>query len=379
MARSAEPPAPKDAAPRAASGALSPLFDMELSQHFTRRLSSRELEVPWLHSIFPASNSIHLVQTYCQPANGFESQLLADVHRLKHTCIGSNGFSVRLLAEALCALSYHAELQTQDPAESVSRPVGRRCLENLHHNFIRVINDSAAVPQRDVVVEPRFKEQFQIAHSTPAYDALLQAVPLDFVGTSTRLRALVELLCAEVAAAFQEQDRPLPPWRKLSSVLSKWRLDTPQRSSRQLPPLAYGEQARFAAQQAQQADLPASPTSTHRASTEDPAHHNPASAGGAPPLTHGSGSKRRLLDTLEGVGGAAGAPSTPSRGKRVVSLLAKGLASVSKNSSSASIPAAAPAEAPAKPKIRRSGSWNLGLPRINTVRRLGPSKVPAPA
>lgn len=54
-----------------------------------------------------------------------------------------------------------------------------------------------------VLVDPKFKEQFEIAHPTARYAALLDEVPQCFVGTEERLVALVELLCSEMSAAFR--------------------------------------------------------------------------------------------------------------------------------------------------------------------------------
>lgn len=73
-----------------------------------------------------------------------------------------------------------------------------------------------------LVVEPRFRDQFVIAHPTPAYQALLEAVPQCFVGTMERLEAVVSLLCDEMAAAFKEQGLAIPPWRTKQANLSKW-------------------------------------------------------------------------------------------------------------------------------------------------------------
>lgn len=67
-----------------------------------------------------------------------------------------------------------------------------------------------------VLVDPKFKEQFEIAHPTARYAALLDEVPPCFVGTEERLVALVELLCSEMSAAFRGtgalQPKPLALW-----------------------------------------------------------------------------------------------------------------------------------------------------------------------
>ena len=77
-------------------------------------------------------------------------------------------------------------------------------------------------PQMPVVVEPHFKENFSIASATPAYRRLLGAAPGEFVGSVSRLAAIVELLSEGVKRAFAEQGLPLPPWRRAKSVMSKW-------------------------------------------------------------------------------------------------------------------------------------------------------------
>ncbi len=69
------------------------------------------------------------------------------------------------------------------------------------------ISCAARAAQVNSVVEPQLRESFEIGHPTPAYGALLQAVPLEFVGAPGRLRALVELLSAGVAATFAAQAR----------------------------------------------------------------------------------------------------------------------------------------------------------------------------
>ena len=76
--------------------------------------------------------------------------------------------------------------------------------------------------QMPVIVEPNFREHFSIASATPAYRRLLAATPGEFVGSVSRLAALVELLSEGVRGAFAEQGLPLPPWRRAKSVMSKW-------------------------------------------------------------------------------------------------------------------------------------------------------------
>ena len=74
----------------------------------------------------------------------------------------------------------------------------------------------------DFIVEPRFREQWQISHPTERYSRVLAAVPHEFVGTASHLIPLVQDISSELALSFESKGMTLPPWRKNLSMLSKW-------------------------------------------------------------------------------------------------------------------------------------------------------------
>lgn len=72
------------------------------------------------------------------------------------------------------------------------------------------------------IVDPCFKEQFEIAHVNPRYSCVLSEVPASFVGTEEQIIAVVEIMSKEISRAFQQAGATLPPWRQVASMLSKW-------------------------------------------------------------------------------------------------------------------------------------------------------------
>ncbi len=78
--------------------------------------------------------------------------------------------------------------------------------------------------------DPNFREHFAIPHPTDAYAATLTLLPDEFIGSSSRLVPLVQIMCAEMAASFEAKGLTLPPWRRAQAMLSKW---LPQRMSDQ--------------------------------------------------------------------------------------------------------------------------------------------------
>jgi len=92
-------------------------------------------------------------------------------------------------------------------------------LRTLRWIFIEV-----DVPQTSsrIVVEPRFRESFDVAHPTPLLKKILNAIPEVFVGSTARLRTLVGVLSEHIRVSFHAQGIIVPPWRHEIAMTSKW-------------------------------------------------------------------------------------------------------------------------------------------------------------
>ena len=130
------------------------------------------------------------------------------------------------LGERLRTLGYTVRLRTALGGGSSGGSAS--CLRNLRHCFLAVtLSNNAEDCSKEVIVDPKFLDQFEIAHSTMRYDFILSAVPSAVVAPMGRLIEGVSILCEEMARAFQKTGTPLPPWRQTSAMLSKWQ---PRRS-----------------------------------------------------------------------------------------------------------------------------------------------------
>jgi uncharacterized protein (TIGR01615 family) len=108
---------------------------------------------------------------------------------------------------------------------------GGACLRNLRHTFLAVSSmpstqsfglDHHPLSDGTLLIDPRFKEQFEIAHTTPRYQHLLATVPVEVVAPPARIAEAVNILCAEMALAFHQCGVPLPPWRQVGAMITKW-------------------------------------------------------------------------------------------------------------------------------------------------------------
>lgn len=75
-----------------------------------------------------------------------------------------------------------------------------------------------------VVVDPVFRDQFEMANPTTTYARVMSAVPSVFVGPVHHLQQLVSIICREMHTAFTAQGVSIPPWRSKTSFLSKWKI-----------------------------------------------------------------------------------------------------------------------------------------------------------
>lgn len=98
---------------------------------------------------------------------------------------------------------------------------GQQCLSNLRHTFL-IVAARCAADEEAVIVEPYFRDHFEVAKPCSCYLEILTEAPSEFVGSRESLFSLVRLLSYEIAHHFSERGMRVPPWRQLKGILSKW-------------------------------------------------------------------------------------------------------------------------------------------------------------
>lgn len=106
-------------------------------------------------------------------------------------------------------------------ADAADAPAGGGGISHQRHAVVRATEPGAG--DADVLVDPSFAEQFAVSSPSRRYAAVLRALPPVLVLSEARVRPLVEALGAELARAFREAGRDMPPWRRPAALLSKWR------------------------------------------------------------------------------------------------------------------------------------------------------------
>ena len=180
----------------------------------------------------PSQTSLDQLRMLVEPGDEDEEMLSMHVnYALNHSLESCGGeMDTVELGERLRTLGYTVTLRTALGGDSIGGSASY--LRNLRHSFLAVTlpnsSESASPGMEKVfIVDPKFLDQFEIAHSTSRYDAVLSLLPSAIVLSAGRLADTVGVLCEEMARAFEKTGTPLPPWRQANAMLSKWQ---PRRS-----------------------------------------------------------------------------------------------------------------------------------------------------
>lgn len=211
------PPAkPEDCSSGVIPKVPSLLFDLELEDGGTLLAENQEdLGAPAI--------AAH-IRSLTEPRSEEECQLASHM-QLVQRLLSDNGERQSLdifeVADGLRKLGHAVTIRS-----ALGGGGGNECLRNLRHRFLTCrgqgMCQSAKHKHMNYIVDPSFKEQFEIPHVTPRYNCVLSEVPATFIGTEEQVIAVVEIMSKEISRVFQHAGATLPPWRQTASMLSKW-------------------------------------------------------------------------------------------------------------------------------------------------------------
>ncbi|XP_037443824.1 uncharacterized protein LOC119312193 [Triticum dicoccoides] len=161
-----------------------------------------------------AGDTLEALESLVQSASVAERNLLADASRIAERCgrtCKGKAECRRAVADGLRALGYDAAVCKSRWEKTPSYPAGE------HEYIDAVVGDGARL-----IVEVHFRSEFEVARSTKAYRAALQALPPLFVGTSDRLGKIVSVVAEAARQSMKKKGLHFPPWRKPEYMRAKW-------------------------------------------------------------------------------------------------------------------------------------------------------------
>nr|GMD75580.1 uncharacterized protein LOC109176122 isoform X2 [Ipomoea batatas] len=141
-----------------------------------------------------------------------ERNLLADTSKIieKNKICKRKDDLRKIVADGLSTLGYNASICKSKWEKASSIPAGE-------YEYIDVI-----VEGERVLIDVDFRSEFEIARSTGSYNAVLQLLPLIFVGNGNRLLQIVSIMSEAARQSLKKKGMHIPPWRKAEYMKAKW-------------------------------------------------------------------------------------------------------------------------------------------------------------
>ncbi|CAM0885568.1 unnamed protein product [Alopecurus aequalis] len=109
-----------------------------------------------------------------------------------------------------------------DAAVCVSKWQGFDKIPGGDHEYIDVITNSHMTGPERLIIDIDFRSHFEIARAVDSYGALLDSLPVVYVGTLPRLKQFLNVMVDAAKWSLKQNSMPLPPWRSLSYLQAKW-------------------------------------------------------------------------------------------------------------------------------------------------------------
>ncbi|KAF5742673.1 hypothetical protein HS088_TW09G00724 [Tripterygium wilfordii] len=156
----------------------------------------------------------------------FESDLLSVVHSLM---LAINSTDLHFVKSSPCnascirfSLVKLLRLSGYDAAVCLSRWQGSGKVPGGDHEYIDVVNYNDSGNSERLIIDIDFRSHFEIARAVDSYNRILKALPVAYVGSLARLKQYLQVMVDAARSSLKQNSMPLPPWRSLPYLQSKW-------------------------------------------------------------------------------------------------------------------------------------------------------------
>ncbi|KAK1409461.1 hypothetical protein QVD17_35987 [Tagetes erecta] len=113
-------------------------------------------------------------------------------------------------------------LSGYDAAVCTSRWQGTGKVPGGDHEYIDIINYNDSGNSDRLIIDIDFRSHFEIARAVPSYNRILNSLPVVYVGSLTKLKQFLQVMVEAAKSSLKQNSMPLPPWRSLAYLQSKW-------------------------------------------------------------------------------------------------------------------------------------------------------------
>ncbi|WCJ19616.1 hypothetical protein M5689_001900 [Euphorbia peplus] len=90
------------------------------------------------------------------------------------------------------------------------------------YEYIDVIHSHNGGSIERLIIDIDFRKHFEIARAVASYDKILKSLPVVYLGSINTLEEYLQVMVEAAKSSLKQHSMPLPPWRSLSYLQSKW-------------------------------------------------------------------------------------------------------------------------------------------------------------
>ncbi|CAN6442640.1 unnamed protein product [Victoria cruziana] len=90
------------------------------------------------------------------------------------------------------------------------------------HEYIDIVSYGNGGSCERTIIDIDFRSHFEIARAVESYDAMLNALPMVYIGNISKLKQFLQVMVEAAKSSLKQNSMPFPPWRSLAYLQSKW-------------------------------------------------------------------------------------------------------------------------------------------------------------
>lgn len=161
----------------------------------------------------------NILRSYFSHLPQWGHSLISDVQAY---CLNTKKSDIVELACFLLYNGYNTYVETTtDKEKNFTKPT--------RHEFIIVTKENNEKDkeednekEEDILIDLKYKEQFNIPKFNEAYGELLEIIPTVFIGSRNNMVLAAQIVWDKMIKQYEINSMSIPPWRKIDVFLSRW-------------------------------------------------------------------------------------------------------------------------------------------------------------
>ncbi|XP_042509903.1 uncharacterized protein LOC122085509 [Macadamia integrifolia] len=161
----------------------------------------------------------HIVDQFESDFLSKVQSLLLSINEIDLCCVKSGQCNASCIRFCLVKL---LRFSGYDAAVCASKWQGCGKVPGGDHEYIDVVIYRDRGLSERLIIDVDFRSHFEIARAVESYDAILNSLPVVYVGSLSRLKQFLQVMVEAARSSLNQNSMPFPPWRSFAYLQAKW-------------------------------------------------------------------------------------------------------------------------------------------------------------